>query len=117
MAKKVYIPEAVAREGEDFLLEQGYEIAHGSALDPDTFRREVADCDAVLLRTMPCPEELLAAGNNLKIVARHGVGYDNVDVAAAEKLGIHAVGGNIREEKDGANSKPKCRKTLDRDRG
>lgn len=88
MAKKVYIPEAVAREGEDFLLEQGYEIAHGSALDPDTFRREVADCDAVLLRTMPCPEELLAAGNNLKIVARHGVGYDNVDVAAAEKLGI-----------------------------
>lgn len=88
MAKKVYIPEAVAREGEDFLLQQGYEIVHGSDLKPETFCREVADCQAVLLRTMPCPETLLAAGKNLKIVARHGVGYDNVDVAAAERKGI-----------------------------
>ena len=88
MAKKVYIPEAVAQEGVDFLLEQGYEIIHGSDLLPETFCREVADCDAVLLRTMSCPETLLASGKNLKIVARHGVGYDNVDIAAAEKLGI-----------------------------
>ena len=88
MAKKVYIPEAVAREGEEFLLEQGYEIVHGSDLKPETFCREVADCEAVLLRTLACPEALLAAGKKLKIVARHGVGYDNVDVAAAERLGI-----------------------------
>ena len=88
MAKKVYIPESVAREGEEFLLEQGYEIVHGSDLKPETFCREVADCEAVLLRTFVCPEALLAAGKKLKIVARHGVGYDNVDVAAAERLGI-----------------------------
>lgn len=88
MAKKVYIPEAVAQEGVDFLLEKGYEIVHGSDLKLETFCREVADCEAVLLRTMPCPEALLAAGKKLKIVARHGVGYDNVDIAAAEKLGI-----------------------------
>ena len=88
MAKKVYIPEAVAQEGVDFLLEQGYEIVHGSDSLPETFCREVADCNAVLLRTMSCPETLLASGKNLKIVARHGVGYDNVDIAAAEKLGI-----------------------------
>lgn len=85
---KVYIPEAVAREGEAFLLEQGYEIVRGNHPDPDTFCRQVADCDGVLLRTMPCPEPLLAAGKRLKIVARHGVGYDNIDIAAAEKLGI-----------------------------
>ena len=53
MAKKVYIPEAVAQEGVDFLLEKGYEIVHGSDLKPETFCREVADCEAVLLRTMP----------------------------------------------------------------
>ena len=88
MVKKVYIPEAVDREGEEFLLEQGYEIVHGSDLKPETFCREVADCEAVLLRTQACPEALLAAGKKLKIVARHGVGYDNVDVAAAERLGI-----------------------------
>ena len=88
MAKKVYIPEAVAQEGLDFLLEHGYEIVHGSDSLPETFCREVADCEAVLLRTSPCPEALLTAGKKLKIVARHGVGSDNVDIAAAERKGI-----------------------------
>lgn len=92
MAKKVYIPEAVAQEGVDFLLEQGYEIIHGSDLLPETFCREVADCDAVLLRTMSCPETLLASGKNLKIVARHGVGYDNVDRKTGYLGDKHAAG-------------------------
>lgn len=33
-------------------------------------------------------ERVLKAGKRLKIVARHGVGYDNVDVTAATRLGI-----------------------------
>lgn len=85
---KVYIPEAVAKEGEAFLLQQGYEILRGNHPTPADFARDVADCDAVLLRTMLCPAPLLEAGKKLKIVARHGVGYDNIDIAAAERLGI-----------------------------
>ena len=96
MAKKVYIPQAVAQEGVDFLKEQGYEIIHGSNPSPEVFRSEVADCEAVLLRNMLCPEELLAAGKRLKIVARHGVGFDNVDIAAAEKMGIWTISHCIR---------------------
>jgi D-3-phosphoglycerate dehydrogenase len=41
---------------------------------------------------------LLKAGKNLKVVARAGVGVDNVDVKAATKLGIIVVNspaGNI----------------------
>lgn len=85
---KVYIPQAVAEEGEAFLLQQGYEIVHGNHPTPEDFVREVADCDAVLLRTLVCSAPLLEAGKKLRIVARHGVGYDNIDTAAAEKLGI-----------------------------
>ncbi|MGM9660627.1 MAG: hydroxyacid dehydrogenase [Faecousia sp.] len=85
---KVYIPQAVAEEGEAFLLQQGYEIVHGNHPTPEDFAREVADCDAVLLRTLVCSAPLLEAGKKLRIVARHGVGYDNIDTAAAEKLGI-----------------------------
>ena len=33
MAKKVYVPEAVAQEGVDFLLEKGYEMGHGGDLE------------------------------------------------------------------------------------
>ena len=85
---KVYIPQAVAEEGVAFLLQQGYEIVHGNHPTPEDFVREVADCDAVLLRTLVCSAPLLEAGKKLRIVARHGVGYDNIDTAAAEKLGI-----------------------------
>lgn len=85
---KVYIPQQIAREGVDYLLEQGYELKFGQEPTEAEFIREAADCDAVLLRTAKCPEAVLAAGKRLKIVARHGVGYDNVDVEAAARLGI-----------------------------
>ena len=38
--------------------------------------------DAVLLRTQPLQADLVAKCPNLKIVSRHGVGYDAVDVTA-----------------------------------
>ena len=50
--------------------------------------------DAVLLRTQPLQAELIAQSPNLKIVSRHGVGYDAVDVAAlnARKIALAIVG-------------------------
>lgn len=85
---KVYIPEPVAESGLQFLLEQGYELVRGSDLSEEGMARDIAGCDAMLLRGLPCPRTLLEAGSQLKIVARHGVGYDNVDTAAATQLGI-----------------------------
>lgn len=85
---KVYIPEAVAESGTRFLLEQGYEILTGTDLSEEGMCRDIAGCDALLLRNQRCSAAVLEAGKQLKIVARHGVGYDNVDTAAAEKLGI-----------------------------
>lgn len=85
---KVYIPQAVAQEGTDYLLSQGYEIKVGEGVSVDEMKRDIADCDAVLIRTAECPGEVLEAGKHVKIVARHGVGYDNIDIAAADSLGM-----------------------------
>lgn len=85
---KIYLPQPIAREGMDYLIERGYQIKPGTGTSVTTMKEEIQDCDAVLLRTTPCPKEVLVAGNKLKIVARHGVGFDNIDVGAAEKLGI-----------------------------
>ncbi len=46
------------------------------------------DADAVLLRTQPLTAEILATAARLKIVSRHGVGYDAIDVAALSARGI-----------------------------
>lgn len=88
MAKKVLIPQAVAEEAVEQLLEWGYEIRMGNGFTEEDLIHDVVDCDAILLRTAPCTRAVLEAGKRLKIVARHGAGYNNVDLDAADQLGI-----------------------------
>lgn len=88
MALKVLIPQDVAEEGKQLLRDCGYEIKMGSGAAEEDLIRDVVDCDAILLRTAPVTRAVLEAGKNLKIVARHGAGYNNVDLEAADELGI-----------------------------
>ena len=48
----------------------------------------VGEADAIIVRMTPIDEELLAAAPRLRIVSRHGVGYDTVDVNALTRRGI-----------------------------
>ncbi len=50
--------------------------------------------DALLLRTQPLDQAALASARHLKIVSRHGVGYDAVDIEAlnARKIPLCIVG-------------------------
>lgn len=54
----------------------------------ERLRLELADADSIILRYLPLDADDLRAATNLKVVARHGVGYDNIDMAAAEECGI-----------------------------
>ncbi|MBL27771.1 MAG: 3-phosphoglycerate dehydrogenase [Rhodospirillaceae bacterium] len=44
--------------------------------------------EGVVIRTAPFRAEAIAASNELKIVSRHGVGYDNIEVPALTARGI-----------------------------
>jgi len=50
--------------------------------------REAADADAILNTYLPIREDLIARLPKLRIIARYGIGVDNVDLAAAEQAGI-----------------------------
>jgi D-3-phosphoglycerate dehydrogenase len=56
------------------------------------------DADGILFRIKPdCTRALMAACSRLKVVGRHGVGLDTVDLKAATDLGVavvHAPGSN-----------------------
>ncbi|MCU0602337.1 MAG: hydroxyacid dehydrogenase [Desulfobacterales bacterium] len=88
MACKVLIPQDVAQPGKDYLRARGHEIKMGSGVTADAIAADVVDCDAILARTAPFPAKVFEAGKKLKVISRHGVGYDNIDVAKATELGI-----------------------------
>lgn len=49
---------------------------------------DVAEADALIIRSDKVDAEVLEAGKNLKIVVRAGAGFDNVDLAAATAHGV-----------------------------
>ena len=49
---------------------------------------KLQNCDAIALRTASLTSKIINNCNNLKIVSRHGVGYDNVDLPTLNKRGI-----------------------------
>jgi D-3-phosphoglycerate dehydrogenase len=88
MAYRVLIPQDVAQSGKDYLRDRGYETKMGSGITVEAIAADVVDCDAILARTAPFPAKVLEAGKKLKVISRHGVGYDNIDVPKATELGI-----------------------------
>jgi len=75
----------------DTLLQGGFEIVYPPD-SCDTMKREnllplLAGCDAMLASVEKMTREVLA-GTKLRAIARLGVGYDSIDIAAATDLGI-----------------------------
>lgn len=60
----------------------------GVRLSEDDMMRLVADIDAIIAGTEPLTARVLDAAPRLKVIARRGVGYDSVDIAAATARGI-----------------------------
>ena len=85
---KILIPQEIAGEGVQMLKDAGHRVVIGCGLSEEELSQAVRDCDAVLLRTAQVSKKVLEAGAQLKIVARHGAGYNNVDIQAAAELGI-----------------------------
>jgi D-3-phosphoglycerate dehydrogenase / 2-oxoglutarate reductase len=50
------------------------------AVTTDAYRPFLPQADAILIRTQPMTAAEIALALKLKIVSRHGVGYDAVDV-------------------------------------
>jgi len=79
-------PATVEALGPDF------DIKNVDGTDRAALLKEVATADAILIRSATkVDEEVLKAAKNLKVVARAGVGLDNVDVVAATAHGVMVV--------------------------
>jgi D-3-phosphoglycerate dehydrogenase len=74
------------------VLGDGFEIRHVDGADRAALLPALADADAVLIRSATrIDDEALAVASRLKVVARAGIGLDNVDVSAATARGVMVV--------------------------
>jgi len=91
MPYTVLIPQDIVEEGKKYLSDRGYILKMGKGISLNQIVEDVADCDAILARTAPFPREVIEAGKKLKVIARHGVGCDNIDVKTATERGIWII--------------------------
>ncbi|KAL1960353.1 hypothetical protein VTO42DRAFT_8313 [Malbranchea cinnamomea] len=95
---KVLVPEKLSQDGLS-LLRATLDVHERRGLSPDELLEIIHDYDALLVRSeTKVTAKVLENGKKLKVVARAGVGVDNVDVETATKLGIVVVNspsGNI----------------------
>jgi D-3-phosphoglycerate dehydrogenase len=79
-------PATVEALGPDF------EIRHCDGADRAELLASVVDVDALLVRSATSVDaEVLAAAPRLRVIARAGVGLDNIDVREATKSGVMVV--------------------------
>ena len=54
----------------------------------DQLTNELSDVDGIVVRTVKLSKKVLSNAKKLQVVARHGVGYDNVDYNFLNELHI-----------------------------
>ncbi|MEV4638650.1 phosphoglycerate dehydrogenase [Actinoplanes sp. NPDC049548] len=91
MTPVVLIAEELAPAALD-VLAHDFDVRHVDGTDRAALLAELADADAVIVRSATQVDaEAVAAAPRLKVVARAGVGLDNVDVPAATARGVMVV--------------------------
>ena len=88
MAIRVLLPQPILPAGYEYLREHGYEVVDGRGFTEDDIVADITDCDAIIVRTAKITKRIFDAAPKLKILARHGAGYDGVDLAAAREHGV-----------------------------
>lgn len=80
MKMKIAIMGEIHPDGWQKLENANFNCFEITNFNENNLLQELKNVDGILLRTSQLNTNLLSQCNNLKIVSRHGVGYDNVDI-------------------------------------
>ncbi len=89
---RILVTEEIADAGLDRLRAAGYDVDVRLGLAPAELPGAVAGASALIVRSATrVTPEVLAAGSELIVVGRAGIGLDNIDVEAATRRGVMVV--------------------------
>lgn len=91
--KKVLVLGKVHKAGIKYLKDLSYQVDEASDQDDD-YKNILSLYDALIVKMTKVDEEFIDLSKNLKIIARHGVGYNNVDlnVINRRKIPLFIIG-------------------------
>lgn len=85
---RVLVAEKLSQAGVEALAEQ-HDVDVRIGLDRSALLEAIPAYDAIVVRSATTIDaDVIAAGSKLKVIARAGIGLDNVDVAAATARGV-----------------------------
>ena len=82
---KIAIVGSIHQSGLNILKENNFDIVEITNFEINSLKKELEEVDGIVLRTAQLKENELSECKNLKIISRHGVGYDNVDIEYLNK--------------------------------
>jgi len=73
------------------VLAQKAEILWARSLDEESLLAQVPPVDGIIVRNWKVTRRVMEAAPRLKVIGRHGIGVDQIDIQASNELGIVVV--------------------------
>ncbi len=93
MAWKILLPQEIMEEGAQLLKDAGHTLIRGRGFETEDVLADMKEYqpDAMIVRITPITREVIEANPNLKVIARHGAGFDALDVKACHDNGVQTL--------------------------
>jgi len=87
---RILISDQLSESGVQRLSEiPEFDVEVNTSLTPEELREVIKEFDALIIRSSTkVTKDIIDAGDRLKVIARAGIGLDNVDIQAATRKGI-----------------------------
>ncbi len=87
--KKILIIQKVHEKGMELINNHSnFDVEVTDDTSVENLKLKLKDCDGASIRIAKLPGEVIEKAKNLKIISRHGVGYDNIDLKTAKEKDI-----------------------------
>ena len=87
--KKILIIQKVHDKGMELINNHpNFDVEITDDVSIENLKSKIKDCDGASIRIANLPAEVIEEAKNLKVISRHGVGYDNIDLVKAKEKDI-----------------------------
>lgn len=93
MGFKVLLPQEIMSEGIELLEKNGHTLIWGRGFETEDVLADMKEHkpDAMIVRITKITREVIESNPNLKVIVRHGAGFDALDVKACHDNGVQTL--------------------------